>query len=119
VKTALDVLIEELEASTRQPDTDGAAGRPTGRENALRPFVPLPSALPEAKREPEWPPESEVHAQRFGQTHARLFPLIGKRVWVAGGSGILLSVFAEQCEILPDGANRTVRVHPKDVGLIH
>ena len=53
--------------------------------------------------------------RRFGQPHARLFSLIGKRVWTPSGAGELLSVFAEQCEILPEGTTKTIRVCTADV----
>jgi len=62
-----------------------------------------------------WPPESEAQARRFGQSHARLFPFIRKRVWTPTGPGVLLSAYAEQCEILPDGAAKTIRVRTQDV----
>jgi hypothetical protein len=56
--------------------------------------------------------------RQFGQPHARLFPLIGKRVWTPQGSGKLLSVFASRCEIWPDGAEHTFRVRPEEVQVI-
>ncbi|SRR5581483_1012074 len=66
-------------------------------------------------RETAWPLDSEVRAQRFGQSHARLFPFIRKRVWTPYGPGLLLSAYAEQCEILPDGTTKTIRVRSEDV----
>jgi hypothetical protein len=62
-----------------------------------------------------WPPECLKMERLFAQEHARLFPLLAKRVWTPQGAGILLSTFADQCEIQPDGANRTVRVRTEDV----
>src|SRR5690242_15913424 len=38
-------------------------------------------------------------AKRFAQPHARLFPLIGKKVWTTKGQGILLQVFATRCQV--------------------
>jgi TubC N-terminal docking domain len=64
---------------------------------------------------PDCPPESLEAERRFCQAHARLFPFIGKRVWTPVGTGVLLSVFAERCEIHPDGAIRTVRVPAREV----
>jgi hypothetical protein len=60
-----------------------------------------------ASSETMWPPES--------QSHARLFPFICKRVWTPNGPGLLLSAYAELCEILPEGATKTVRVRTEDV----
>jgi hypothetical protein len=57
----------------------------------------------------------EESVSQFGQSHARLFPVIGKRVWTSQGTGKLLLVFARHCEILPDGASRTIRAPPEDV----
>lgn len=65
-----------------------------------------------------WPEESLAAEARFGQRQARLFPFIGKRVWTARGVGLLLQVFADKCEIHPDGADRTVRVPFGEVKLI-
>jgi hypothetical protein len=65
-----------------------------------------------------WPEESLDAERRFGLPHGRLFPFIGKRVWTTRGAGLLLRVFADRCEIHPDGADRTVRVPFEDVKLI-
>jgi len=65
-----------------------------------------------------WPEESLDAERRFGQLHARLSPFIGKRVWTVRGAGVLLQVFADTCEIRPDGADRTVRVLFEEVKLI-
>lgn len=65
-----------------------------------------------------WPPASMEAERRFGQAHAKLFPFIGKRVWTPAGTGELLAAFAEQSEILPDGATKTVRVRTEDVSPI-
>jgi hypothetical protein len=62
-----------------------------------------------------WPPESLQNEHRFGCYHARLFPFVGKRVWTPATTGTLLSTFADNCEILPDGATKTVRVRAEDV----
>jgi hypothetical protein len=102
--------------------------------NVLAQMQTVPLAVPvgkplgtQAKRtvaiaepaETTWPPESEAQAQRFGQFHARLFPFIDERVWTAAGPGLLLSVHAMQCEILPDGGVKTIRVPTEDVRPIH
>jgi len=53
--------------------------------------------------------------RRFAQPHARLFPFIGRRVWTPSGAGLLLAVHADQCEVLPDGSDKTVRVATSSV----
>jgi hypothetical protein len=68
--------------------------------------------------EADWPPESLDAERQWGQPHALLFPLIGKRVWTPMGIGVLLTAFAECCEVLPDGSEKTVRVKPQDVRII-
>lgn len=77
-----------------------------------------PQALAAHADDEGWPEESFDAKRRFGQPHARLFPFIGKRVWTAQGAGLLLQVFADKCEIHPDGANHTVRVPFGEVKLI-
>lgn len=62
-----------------------------------------------------WPPASLEAERRFGQPHARLFPFVNKVVWTPAGTGKLLSVYAETCEVLPDGTTRTMRVPTADV----
>ena len=77
------------------------------------PTAPLRGQSPIVER--LWSPGAFEAVERFGQAHARLFPFIGKRIWTPDGAGELLSVFAEQCEILLDGSLRTARVLPEDV----
>ncbi len=57
--------------------------------------------------------------RQFGHRHSRLFPLIGMSVWTPQGPGKLLCVFATQCEVLPDGNGKSIRVRTEDVRLIH
>jgi hypothetical protein len=49
------------------------------------------------------------------ENHAPLFPFIfiRKSVWTPAGPGEPLSADAEQCEILPDGAAKTIRARTK------
>jgi hypothetical protein len=49
--------------------------------------------------------------------YAALFSLIGQHVRTPHGTGRLLAVFAEQCEIRQDGSDRTYRVPPYEVHL--
>jgi hypothetical protein len=60
----------------------------------------------------------EDSLKRFGQPHAHLFPLIGKKVWTPRGKGKLLSVFVTGCEVCPEGAQESFRVRPEEVRLI-
>jgi hypothetical protein len=60
----------------------------------------------------------EDSVRRFEQPYARLFPLIGLRVWTPEGPGRLLSVFARCCEVHPEGTEKTIRVRPEEVRLI-
>jgi len=67
-------------------------------------------SIPIGKREiprPEseytnWPPASMDGERRFGQPHAKLFPLIGRKVRTPAGPGTLLQVFAKRVTVLLD-----------------
>jgi hypothetical protein len=80
MKSALDNLIEELEAGAWQAP------------KAPRP-VQVGEAWPHASRDVEW---------RFGQPHARLFPFLGRKVRTPGGSGTLIQVFADRVTVVLD-----------------
>jgi hypothetical protein len=49
-----------------------------------------------------WPPACLAAAQRFGQPHARLFPLIGQGVMTPDGPGVLEQVFHDRAAVIPD-----------------
>lgn len=49
-----------------------------------------------------WPPASADSERRFGQPHARLFPLLGRKVRTPAGPGTLLQVFADRVTVLLD-----------------
>jgi hypothetical protein len=49
-----------------------------------------------------WPRESLAVQQRFGQPHARLFPLLGRKVRTPAGSGTLLQVFKDHVTVVLD-----------------
>lgn len=57
-----------------------------------------------------WPEPSLAAEKRFSQPHTRLFPFVNRRVWSPAGPGLLLAVFAGQCEVLLDGQTKTVRI---------
>jgi hypothetical protein len=52
------------------------------------------------KHPQKWPPESHEATRRFGQPHARLFPLIGRKVRTPVGPGTLIQVFADRVTVL-------------------
>jgi len=75
------------------------------------------TSMPEARRHYLLNRMTESERQ-FGQRHARLFPLIGMRVWTPQGPGKLLSVFATGCEVHPDGSGKSIRVRSEEVQLL-
>jgi hypothetical protein len=104
MKSELDPLVESLEQGIWTPkQAHSESARLSARlAEELEP-------APRPRREQPWPTSSLEAERRFGQPHAKLFPYIRKRVWTPTGPGTLLSAFAEQCEILPEGATKTVR----------
>ena len=61
-----------------------------------------PQLLAELSATPGWPPECLDAERRFGVPHARLFPLIGRRVSTPAGDGTLVQVFAERAAVRLD-----------------
>jgi hypothetical protein len=61
----------------------------------------------------------ELSAKRFHQPYARLFPLIGKKVWTVKGPGTLLQVFATRCQVQPEGQQATIYVTPEQIEPLH
>jgi hypothetical protein len=67
--------------------------------------APAPSRADESKREEHgshWPPESLDAERRFGQSHAKLFPFLGRKVRTPEGAGMLVQVFADRVTVLLD-----------------
>lgn len=91
MKSALDSLIEELQAGTWQPPPP----------QAEHPDAHAFGALGE-RHGPGWSPASADAERRFCQPHARLFPLLGRKVRTPGGPGTLLQVFANRVTVLLD-----------------
>lgn len=66
------------------------------------------SAFPRSEHDPpatderaaSWPPVCLEAEQRFGQRHARLFPLIGQRVSTPHGAGVLCQVFRDRAAVV-------------------
>jgi hypothetical protein len=52
--------------------------------------------------EADWPRELQNAKLRFGQQHAKLFPLLGCKVRTPEGAGTLIQVFAERVTVLLD-----------------
>jgi hypothetical protein len=49
-----------------------------------------------------WSPESITAERRFGQSHAKLFPFLGRKVRTPDGPGTLQQVFADRVTVLLD-----------------
>jgi len=108
LKSALDSLIEELEAGTWHV--------PEGSETVNS--EPQGDSLPKphSSRENAWPPASLDTERRFGQAHAKLFMFIGRKVRTPGGLGTLLQVSAERVTVLLDlELSRCSFFHPKAI----
>ena len=63
--------------------------------------------------EQSWPKECIEAERRFGQRHARLFPLLEREVSTPSGIGTLIQVFATRAVIKL--ASAIVYVHPDQV----
>jgi hypothetical protein len=114
-RTHLEVAIREANrvfSRSYRRDEEPPANPPALEAS---PELKAPSARPDEAR---WSVASLKAKRQFGQTHARLFPLIGRRVSTPQGVGVLLSVYAELCEVHSDGSERTIRVRSEDVRLI-
>lgn len=59
-----------------------------------------------------WPLESIVAERRFGQSHAMLFPFLGRKVRTPDGTGTLLQVFADRVTVLLDSDLHKCAVFP-------
>jgi hypothetical protein len=111
----------ELNAAIRRANWIFSRDYRPNSEPPPRNLEPLPDKIrPELKGPTERSYEARAAEQmlnseeRFGQSHARLFPFIKKRVWTPSGMGLLLQVFEDRCEILLD-QSRTVHVPPVNV----
>jgi len=63
--------------------------------------------------------DQRTPAQRFGHSHAILFPLIGKRVSTPRGPGRLETVYANRCEVILDCEPRKMVVFaPAQIGAL-
>jgi len=112
IKSDLDALIEELEAETcRVAEATGEAqtagwdgSHPANLPGCAVPVLPAgqePKSCSKLSEHP-WPPESLDAEKRFGQSHAKLFPFLGRKVRTPVGPGTLLQVFAHRVTVLLD-----------------
>jgi hypothetical protein len=66
-----------------------------------------------------WPPESLEAERRFGQSHAKLFPFLGRKVRTPDGPGTLLQVFADRVTVLLESElSRCSFFQPNQISLI-
>ena len=65
------------------------------------PAGPVPPLVPDDGGDP-WPTESITAERRFCQSHAKLFPFLGRKVLTPDGPGTLQQVFADRVTVLLD-----------------
>lgn len=94
MKSALDSLIEELEAGTWQVPETSETAREAGREPNLEITI--------SAKGNSWSARSLDAERRFRQPHARLFPFLGRKVRTPAGPGTLLQVFGDRVTVLLD-----------------
>jgi hypothetical protein len=61
-----------------------------------------------------WPLEFQRAEERFAQPHAKLFPLLGRKVRTPAGPGTLLQVFVERVTVLLDSEITKCSCFPPD-----
>jgi len=98
MKSALDRLIEELEAGTWTVEQVRPGDWP---QRSIEPQEVLRRSSPSSPSG-VWPPASLDAERRFGQPHARLFELVGGKVRTPEGPGTLLQVFSDRATVLLD-----------------
>jgi len=59
-------------------------------------------ALTNVAAENGWQLECQRAEERFAQAHAKLFPLLGRKVRTPAGPGTLLQVFADRVAVVLD-----------------
>ncbi len=91
MKSALDSLIEELEAGTWQVPESSETAQEAGRQRK-EPMI--------ATKGDSWSARTLDAERHFCQPHARLFPFLGRKVRTPGGPGTLLQVFANRVTVL-------------------
>ena len=98
------------EIASRFPARERVAG--------ILPVEGIPgNALVGSETKVEWLQECLDSEKRFGEPHAKLFPLLGKRVWTSHGSGILWRVFADSAGVaLESDSKKVTFVKPEEVG---
>jgi hypothetical protein len=123
---SIDALVTKIRANRdafaavlrHRLDGKAHAFHPDRRLKAAMPQAGAEAALPLKMAEPATQERMKASQRQFGQIHASLFPLVGRRIWTPQGAGKLLSVFHDRCDVLLDSAGRRIRVRPADVRLI-
>jgi hypothetical protein len=113
----IDALITKIRAN-RMAIAEVLRFQLAPRLEAAMPKVSPEAAPPLKVADPATQERMKASQRQFGKIHARLFPLIGRQIWTPLGTGKLLSVFHDRCEVLLDSAEQTVRVRPSDVRAI-
>lgn len=65
----------------------------------------------------EWPADCLDTERRFGHRAARLYPLIGRTVFVRGRRAVLLQVFGNDAVVDPEPETRAMEDLVEDEGL--
>jgi hypothetical protein len=97
--TLLDTLIGNSVSEKESGKASPASPRSLESEALCRNASPPPPASP---RQTSWPQESLDDERRFGQSHAKLFPFIGRKVRTPTGPGTLVQVFADSVTVVLD-----------------
>jgi hypothetical protein len=109
VKSLAFMLLERLRSVPRPVPLRTADG------TVDRPSTKVSSCL--TRECSAWSSEQTLCANRFGQSHALLFPLVGKRVSTPCGPGRLETVYAKRCEVVLDSEPKKIAVFPPcDIG---
>jgi len=93
------------------PNAISAVGQQSAGVEALK--------SPACTLSPDLVERMEQSAKQFAQPHARLFPLLGKKVWTTRGSGILLQVFATRCQVQLEGQQSSIYASPEQIEPLH
>ena len=79
----------------------GKSPTPGPSKPSEHPAGPVPPLVPDDGGDP-WPTESITAERRFCQSHAKLFPFLGRKVLTPDGPGTLQQVFADRVTVLLD-----------------
>ena len=95
------IIQGQEEDSRAGSDVIEKAGNPSPSKPSEHRTIPaLPLVL--ADGGDPWPTESITAERRFCQSHAKLFPFLGRKVLTPDGPGTLQQVFADRVTVLLD-----------------